>query len=230
MKKSLSLCSALMMLTISMPSFAIITTQNAVNVEPSKNVKRTLSPQELAQMVQSAGQQPIANPVVAPQNTQTQAQQPYTTSTQTSQAQAVIQQQQQAAVTLKNDNVEPKLSLGVFTRRNDAVVPANTNLLSRSNANHRLCWIAFDAIFPNQVDVEENITAPAPSQFSGPNSRTVSSTDGLHHSVFTKLNSANNQIVERCWQFGEDDPLGTYQISIKVGEINYPVQKFQLVK
>lgn len=266
MKKSLSIMATLALCSISMSSFAIITTQNSTNATPSKNAKKVLSAQELAQLVQSSGQIATASSVgknadgstlqaqanltknqyqsedthlPLPHLTQPQQTTPTTRSasslsqpvstpsnTNTSASQAMPQ----PAVTLKSSDVEPKLSLGVFTRRNDAVVPANTTLLSRSNPSHRLCWIAFDAVFPNQVDVEETITAPAPSQFSGPTSRTVSSTDGLHHSIFTTLNSANNQIVERCWQFDVNDPIGTYQISIKVGEVNYPAQKFQIVQ
>lgn len=229
MKKTLSLCSALMLLTLSMPSFAIITTQNAVNVEPSKNAKKILTAQELAQLVQSAGQTQAPYYPSAPQNT---AQEITHTPINNSQNLQNNQQVQStpAPVSLQTANVEPKLSLGVFTSRNAAVVPANTNLLSRGNPNHRLCWIAFDAVFPNQVEVVENITAPAPSQFAGPTSRTVSSNDGLHHSIYTTLNSVNNQMVERCWQFDNTDPLGVYQISIKVGDIDYPAQQFQLVK
>lgn len=229
MKKMLSLCSVLILLSISMPSFAIITAQHTVDVEPSKKAKKILSPQKLAQLVQSAGQGAQTTPQypIIPQNTTQDA---TLSPVATPQNDTSSPNPVSAPVTLKSDNIEPKLSLGVFTSRNDAVVPANTNLISRSNPSHRLCWIAFDAIFPNQVEVEENITSPGPSQFSGPNSRTVSSTDSLNHSIFTTLNSVNNQMVERCWQFGESDPLGTYQISIKVGEVNYPAQKFQLVK
>lgn len=265
MKKSLSIMATLALCSISMPSFAIITTQNSTNATPSKNTKKVLSAQELAQLVQSSGQIATASPVgnnadgsplqaqmnltknqyqngdshlplphlTQPQQTtpSTQSQSSFSQSVSTpSTANTSASQAPQPAVTLKSSDVEPKLSLGVFTRRNDAVVPANTTLLSRSNPNHRLCWIAFDAVFPNQVDVEETITAPAPSQFSGATSRTISSTDGLHHSIFTTLNSANNQVVERCWQFDVNDPIGTYQISIKVGEVNYPAQKFQIVK
>lgn len=219
MKTTLSILSALVLTAIATPSFALITVQNPTSNDPEKVIK-ALSNQDVVTLLNATpaqkaniAQQPLPQP-----QPQAFTQQPQTAKT-------------SSPVKMQASSVEPKLSFGVFARQsNDTVVPANTNYLSRSNPNHRLCWIAFDSIFPNQVEVEEQITAPTKSNFSGPNSRVVSSPDGLNHTILTTLSSLNNEMVERCWKFDTADPIGRYEITIKVGEIIYPTQSFEIVK
>ncbi|MDO4223016.1 MAG: hypothetical protein Q4D05_03180 [Acinetobacter sp.] len=134
------------------------------------------------------------------------------------------------AVQLAPNNIEPKLMLSIYLDTGKSLQPTTKQSISLSNPNERLCWHAFDLTLPHQVDVEEFFISPARTSFSHSKSRSQTSADGLQHIVQSSLKSINNSAVSQCWKFDKTDPVGTYQFAVKVADVEYPVQTFEVTK
>lgn len=125
--------------------------------------------------------------------------------------------------------VEPKLVLGVFEVTGDSTKQTNQNAISRSNANHRICWVAYDLNASTQVSVTENIISPKKTTFETANGQTISSADGKQHQVMSTLPNQNG-VVSQCWQFSKQDPIGQYSIEVKIDDTTFSKQTFNVVK
>lgn len=125
---------------------------------------------------------------------------------------------------------QPKIKFSVYELNNN--VPREIGRqYSVSNKNHQLCWAVFNMPLEARNQVSERFQTPSRAKFADPQSRVQSSTDGLTHMIETTLPSAaNNEYLLRCWRFDHTDPLGRYSVDIRVNNVQFPTQTFELVK
>lgn len=103
---------------------------------------------------------------------------------------------------------------------------ADTNVLSRSNPNQRICWQATGVA--NGVNgwlLEEIISSPAAMQFADPNAEIYSSNGGTTHAIYSRV-SGQGDTVTKCWRFDNTDPVGNYGIAIKINGTSLPPARF----
>lgn len=107
----------------------------------------------------------------------------------------------------------------------------NSRVVKRSEASHRLCWVILNHAKQGKIKVEEHIYSPASTQFVDPSATFVGrSQDGKYHRLDRELRvMPEHQQLEKCWQFDQTDPLGVYEIQLKVDDIEFPKQEFRLI-
>lgn len=107
----------------------------------------------------------------------------------------------------------------------------NSRVVKRSSANQRLCWVILSHHKQGKIKVEEHIYSPAAAQFIDPSATFVGrSQDGKYHRLDRELRvMPEHQQLEKCWQFDQTDPLGVYEIQLKVDDIEFPKQEFRLI-
>ena len=127
-------------------------------------------------------------------------------------------------------NTQPMMKFGVFDTSNKVPREVAGNKYSISNKNHKLCWAAFNMPFQPTNQVIEVFNSPKKAKFSDPQGSAVSSKDGKTHTISLNMKSVNNEFIERCWNFDKNDPLGKYSLEVKVNNIGFPVQTFEVVK
>lgn len=125
-------------------------------------------------------------------------------------------------------DTRPMMRFGVFDTSN--AVARQVEKYSASNPAHRLCWAAFNMPFQPSNQIIEVFKSPQKANFMDPASRTTSSKDGKTHTIETSLPSSNGEFIERCWAFDTKDPIGKYSVDIKVNDVTYPTQYFEVVK
>ena len=127
-------------------------------------------------------------------------------------------------------NTQPMMKFGVFDTSNKVVREVADNKYSISNKNHTLCWTAFNMPFQPDNNIVEIFKSPKKANFSDPQGNSTTSEDGQTHTISLNMKSVNNEFIERCWNFDKNDPLGKYTLEVKVNDINFPVQTFEVVE
>lgn len=123
---------------------------------------------------------------------------------------------------------QPMLKLGVYDLSNN--VPREVEKYSVSNKQHHLCWTAFNMPFEAKNDLIEVFTSPSKADFADNSGSISSSKDGKTHTITTQIASQNNQFVQRCWQFSKEDPIGKYSVKVRINNIEFPAQTFEVNK
>lgn len=125
---------------------------------------------------------------------------------------------------------QPKLALAIYD--SSSKVPAKVEGLkySVSKKNWQLCWTAFDMPFTANNKVTELFKSPAPAVFKSSTGSSVRSKDGKEHRVEYFTPSQNGELIQRCWTFDKNDPLGKYSLTLDINDVSYPPVSFELVK
>lgn len=127
--------------------------------------------------------------------------------------------------------VQPKMTLAVVDISNKVARPLKERKYSVSNKNLRLCWNVFDVPFAsgNANKITEIFTAPSEeAKFIKPGANVVK--DKAVSYVHSNTRSVNNEYIQNCWQFDQNDPLGTYQFKLLLNNFEFSEVKFELVK
>lgn len=124
----------------------------------------------------------------------------------------------------------PKLILEVYDNSNKVPKHIEGRKYSISKKAQQLCWTAFNMPFSPNNGIKEIFISPKKAKFMDKNSVVVPSKDGKMNVITAMLPSHNNEFIQRCWSFDKNDPLGTYQLKVFVNDIEFPQQKFELVK
>ncbi|QGM80370.1 hypothetical protein [Otariodibacter oris] len=125
-------------------------------------------------------------------------------------------------------DIQPMLRFGVFDTSN--TVAQEVEKYSLGNPSHKLCWVAFNMPFQPLNQVKEIFNAPQKTTFIDGPSKITTSEDGKTHTLEVSLPSNNGEFIERCWSFGENDPIGKYSVDVQVNDVTYPTQYFEVVK
>lgn len=122
----------------------------------------------------------------------------------------------------------PMIRFGVLDTRNQIAQDAGLTY-SISNPHHELCWSAFNLPFQMQNKVVEVFVSPKAAQFKSAGSTVERSKDKKTHTISTFV--PNRQAsINKCWRFDKQDPLGKYKVDIRINDIVFPTQTFELVK
>lgn len=123
-----------------------------------------------------------------------------------------------------------RYTFGIFQESANTLHPQPTNVISRSNPTYRACWsvIADTPVFGSKVNVKEVFTSPAGSSFTDGKSIVQSSIDGTKHTVSNMADSIAQSSVQRCWKFDNNDPIGTYTLTVEVDGVPTPAQTFEV--
>ncbi|MDH2997793.1 hypothetical protein A1D22_00390 [Pasteurellaceae bacterium LFhippo2] len=135
----------------------------------------------------------------------------------------------QAASTATIGN-QPALAFGVYDVSNKVASLVPGNKYSVSKKDQRLCWTAFNMKFERTNAITEVFTAPKGGVFKDPVGNTVVSADGLTHTLTSSLASDNGEALQKCWVFDNSDPKGAYSVSVRVNDIQYPSQTFEVTE
>lgn len=124
---------------------------------------------------------------------------------------------------------QPKLALRVFDTSSKVARPLAKNELSISQ-KHELCWIAFDMPFQAMNNVTEVFQTPEASKYSAPNAVVTSSKDNKTHTITSTRKVDSNGNLSNCWKFDNSDPKGKHTLSVRINDIIFPAQSFEIVK
>ena len=127
-------------------------------------------------------------------------------------------------------DTRPMMKFGVYDTSNKVAREVANKKYSISNKNHTLCWSAFNMPFQPTNQVVEVFNSPQKAKFNNLQGSAVSAKDGKTHTISTNMPSVNNEFIERCWYFDKNDPVGKYTLELRVNNIAFPVQTFEVVK
>lgn len=105
---------------------------------------------------------------------------------------------------------------------------ANEQVFQRSKPDRLLCWFAIDvatAGIPAQVI--ETFIAPQITKFSYGENQAKGVEQKIQTSHQPKL-VEDKSVLEQCWRFDQDDPLGKYQLSVEINGVASPVFEAKL--
>lgn len=134
----------------------------------------------------------------------------------------------------KSENAAlPTIYLSVFDKTQDTSPDLNKKELSRSNKNEQICWVA-TGTFAEQETVKEIFHAPAKMKFTINNiegAKVVSSSDKKVHTItYTRPTIENGKYMMNCWLLDNQDPIGKYVLTVKIGEKELEKQVFYVKK
>ncbi|WP_373767814.1 hypothetical protein [Glaesserella sp.] len=129
----------------------------------------------------------------------------------------------------KQPEQRPMLNLAVYDTANKVAKPIGTQY-SVGKKGQQLCWVVINMPFQARNSVTEIFHSPAEAQFGDPAGTTVSSEDKKRHQISMTLPSSSNEFIQRCWRFDHRDPLGQYTLEVRVNDIVFPAQRFELIK
>ena len=134
----------------------------------------------------------------------------------------------------KSENAAlPTIYLSVFDKTQDPSPDLNKKELSRSNKNEQNCWVA-TGTFAEQETVKEIFHAPAKMKFTINNiegAKVVSSSDKKVHTItYTRPTIENGKYMMNCWLLDNQDPIGKYVLTVKIGEKELEKQVFYVKK
>lgn len=110
-------------------------------------------------------------------------------------------------------------------------VPKLVNGLKLSLSKpHRLCWYATNIPFQISNTVIEVFEAPEATSFTSPIGNSVASEDKKTFTITTLMKNPNTDYLMQCWTFQENEPKGKYRFQLRVNDIQFPPQAFELVK
>ena len=134
----------------------------------------------------------------------------------------------------KSENAAlPTIYLSVFDKTQDPSPDLNKKELSRSNKNEQIYWVA-TGTFAEQETVKEIFHAPAKMKFTINNiegAKVVSSSDKKVHTItYTRPTIENGKYMMNCWLLDNQDPIGKYVLTVKIGEKELEKQVFYVKK
>lgn len=125
----------------------------------------------------------------------------------------------------------PMMTLYVLDSSSKVARPLQTTTYSVKNTQiHKLCWTAVNIPFKASNEVVETFVAPAKSTFMAKEGSVISSEDKTKHEITYRKPSSNNESISNCWQFDNSDPKGKYTLQIRVNNILFPTQTFEVTK
>lgn len=124
----------------------------------------------------------------------------------------------------------PKLKLAVYDFSNNVRREVEGRKYSIKNKHHQLCWVAFNMPLQFKNQVTEIFIAPSKSSFSAPSASVTTANDGKKHTIKENLSAVNNEYISRCWSFNHKDPKGKYTLQVKINDIYFEPQLFEIVK
>lgn len=98
--------------------------------------------------------------------------------------------------------------------------------ISKTNANHRMCWRIENVNPSTDYTVVEHIVSPAAASFIDKDGKNGRSPSGRYHRITRVLTTDVDGAFQKCWQFDGTDPNGEYQVQVEVGELRFPVRIF----
>lgn len=132
----------------------------------------------------------------------------------------------QDAVKLPRPTGEPLATVGVYDITTSPATIVQNATVSKANANHRLCW-RIENVTPNfDYSVTEHIYSPAAASFIDKDGKNGRSPSGRYHRITRTLTTDGDGAFQKCWQFGDTDPNGEYEVQVEVGDLQFPVRYF----
>lgn len=126
--------------------------------------------------------------------------------------------------------VSPEIYLSVFDASTTPFTDLKTTVLSRSQPNLWLCWVA-EGQFPEMVSTIETLKAPGKQVIEARGSQVSTSKDGKVNVIRGRLGSLDSgKRLVKCWYFDESDPLGKYKFQIQIMGKVYKDLPFSVVK
>lgn len=133
---------------------------------------------------------------------------------------AAIQAQAQA------QNVQ--FAAGIFEQTNGTLrrVENTKNIVGKQQL---FCWIVHNLPMQPHYLVTEIMHSPEKLKVSAQDARITTINGGKTNIInAARALNYNGNFIEHCWGFEESDPQGQYNLEIKVGDINLPMQQFEL--
>ncbi|MDO4626769.1 MAG: hypothetical protein Q4A81_05625 [Pasteurellaceae bacterium] len=89
---------------------------------------------------------------------------------------------------------------------------------------HYYCWELTGLPKNKENKIKLEITSPAPAtyRFNGMNSY-----NKVNHE-FNLVGTLSNGMIDNCWMFENEDPVGTYTLTVTANGVKYPTQTFTL--
>ncbi|MDP8162138.1 hypothetical protein QJU89_08170 [Pasteurella skyensis] len=108
---------------------------------------------------------------------------------------------------------------------------SDTNTISISKKKTPLCWSINNLEANTSYDIVEEFTSPPNGYFSNGESTTITNSNKTKHSLLSKKESSQDGFIGgSCWFFTEEDPIGSYSLTIKVNGTPYSSFPFKLTK
>lgn len=127
-------------------------------------------------------------------------------------------------------NKPPMLKLAVYDFSNNVRREVEGRKYSINNKNHQLCWVGFNMPLQFKNAVTEIFVSPSKTVFSIPSASVLTSKDGKTHTISENVEAVDNQFITRCWKFDNKDPRGKYTVQVKINDVYFDPQSFEVVK
>lgn len=121
---------------------------------------------------------------------------------------------------------EPVIVAAAFALDNTIYQPLGSTTASRSNPTHHICWLAGNIPHQSTPKVQEIFVSPQPMQFNDPKATITS--DGTTTTVLSNTVDYSDGYAYRCWQFDEQDPIGTYSVAVNINDIVFDPVSFAI--
>lgn len=129
-------------------------------------------------------------------------------------------------------NDKPMMKIAVYDVSNKVARELGNQFSLKNIKNQRLCWIVFNMPFkPNGNVVIEKFTAPNnKAKFIDPTGSVIVSDEGKISTITRSMVAQNNEYIENCWRFDSSDPLGKYELTVKVNNVSFDTSEFEILE
>lgn len=129
-------------------------------------------------------------------------------------------------IALPRPDVSPTIMVGAYDIQTAPAQLLGDATISKSNPNHRMCW-RIENIAPNaEHRITEHIISPAFATFVDKDAQNGRSPSGVYHRIIRTVTTDASGAFQKCWQFGDTDPNGQYEVQVEAGTLQFPVRIF----
>lgn len=125
----------------------------------------------------------------------------------------------------------PRAYLSVMDMSGTVAKNTGNNIYSVSNSNLQLCWAASGIPLEpaNLNKVTELFIAPSVKAKFVKEGATIK-VENERSAITSMMSSTDDKIIQACWRFDQNDPLGKYTLRLNVNDIQFDDLVFELVK
>ncbi|MCF7529407.1 hypothetical protein ACOR62_02845 [Neisseria lisongii] len=120
----------------------------------------------------------------------------------------------------------PQIIFGTVSQNSNTLTPTT----EVNQKDGRYCWVAVNVNAGSKATVEEFQQTPAGGSYTAPNASIDSNALRTQHKINFYATRNERGEYNHCWLYGNTDPLGDYETTVRIGDIQFPPIKWKLVR
>ncbi|TYG33628.1 hypothetical protein FW755_00225 [Lonepinella koalarum] len=132
---------------------------------------------------------------------------------------------------IETTTIQPKATIFVLDTSSQPAKVMKGTQFSRSKARN-LCVAVSDVPVQDKNQFVEYFVSPAPINIIAKDSDIKVDDDKKGFLAITLINESEikNNVVTRCWQFEQNDPVGKYKLDVQFNDIVFKGLSFEVLK